>query len=182
MVLCQIQKTHEKLKSENKNLLKTNCSHLLCSSEGNVTVEETEHVKQEEEEWWALRLHLPHSQKCLPVKILFLEDLWLFVFVVVLFLFCFFFKVTKMSSQREFVQGFCCTTEWGFVACVQLCLYRLTDGVLSVLHLTWNKMFLTKGQISEWKSRREFWSWCGIHLRALSWIQKKQLKSWSALS
>lgn len=38
MVLCQIQKTHEKLKSENKNLLKTNCSHLLCSSEGNVTV------------------------------------------------------------------------------------------------------------------------------------------------
>lgn len=50
-------------------------------------------------------------------------------------------------------------THWWCVECVVLC-------------LMWNKLFLTKGQISEWKSRREFWPWWGIHLRALSQFQK----------
>lgn len=38
----------------------------------------------------------------------------------------FFFQFIKMDSQREFRQAFCWTTEWGFVACVQLYPYSLS--------------------------------------------------------
>lgn len=53
MVLCQTQTTHEKLKSENKNLLKTNCCHLLLGSEGKATVGEAQRVGKQQEEWGA---------------------------------------------------------------------------------------------------------------------------------
>lgn len=166
MVLCQIQKTHEKLKSENKNLLKTNCSHLLCSSEGNVTVKRHRTRKTgggrmvsfeappstltEMPSWEGLASWRSLVVACFFVVIVFNLLKW----------------IHKGNLNKDFAEqlsGFCSTcpvslqTHWQFVECV-------------VLHLTWNKLFLTKGQISERKSRREFWPWNGVHLRTFSWI------------
>lgn len=179
MVLCKIQMTHEKLKSENKNLLKTNCSHLLHSfrREHN-SGRGMERRKRGGGAVSSCTGSTFHAHKVPPREVLVS---WRSL--------C--FLTLKWIHKEGISTTIFLNHQVGFVAYVQLYLLDFSSFFLDsswecvecedvVLHLR-TCCFLTKGQISKWKSRRCFWRWCRLYLRALP-NSEKPSPTWSVFS